>query len=88
MTIDVKLAQQNEYEFSLYFLDWDNQLRRSAIEVIDLDTKNIVAPVRILDNYSGGKYMSFRYNNSVRFRINHVRGPNAVVSGIFFDKAR
>lgn len=88
MTIDVKLAHQNEYEFSLYFLDWDNQLRRSAIEVIDLDTKNIIAPVRIVDNYSGGKYMTFRYNKSVRFRINHVRGPNAVVSGIFFDKAR
>lgn len=88
MTIDVKLAQQNKYEFSLYFLDWDKQLRRSAIEVIDLDTKNIIAPVRIVDNYSGGKYMTFQYNNSVRFRINHVRGPNAVVSGIFFDKVR
>jgi len=50
MTIDVKLAQQNEYEFSLYFLDWDKQSRRTAIEMIDLDTKNIVAPVRILDN--------------------------------------
>jgi hypothetical protein len=86
MAIDVKLAKQNEYDFSLYFLDWDNQLRRSAIEVIDLETKNIVAPVRIVDNYSKGKYMTFRYNKSVRFRINHVRGPNAVVSGIFFDK--
>ncbi len=88
MTIDVKLARQNEYEFSLYFLDWDKQSRRTAIEVIDLDTKNIVAPVRIVENYSEGKYMTFRYNNSVRFRINHVRGPNAVVSGIFFDKAK
>lgn len=54
MTIDVKLAKQNDYEFSLYFLDWDNQSRRTAIEVIDLDTKNIVAPVRILENYSEG----------------------------------
>lgn len=88
MIIDVKLAQQNEYEFSLYFLDWDNQKRRTAIEVIDLETKNIIAPVRIVDNYSEGKYMTYRYNNSVRFRINHVRGPNAVVSGIFFDKAK
>ena len=88
MTIDVKLAQQNEYEFSLYFLDWDKQSRRTAIEVIDLDTKNIVAPVRIVENYSEGTYMTFRYNNSVRFRINHVRGPNAVVSGIFFDKTK
>jgi alpha-L-rhamnosidase len=88
MTIDVKLARQDEYEFSLYFLDWDKQSRRTAIEVIDLNTKNIIAPVRIVENYAGGRYMTFRYNNSVRFRINHVRGPNAVVSGIFFDKAK
>jgi len=86
MTIDVKLIHQTEYEFSLYFLDWDNKSRRTAIEVIDLETKNIIAPVRIVDNYSHGKYMTYRYNKSVRFRINHVRGPNAVVSGIFFDK--
>lgn len=86
MTIDVQLAEQREYEFSLYFLDWDGQSRRSAIEVIDLESKKIVSPVQIVDHYSGGKYMTFRYNSSVRFRINHVRGPNAVVSGIFFNK--
>jgi len=86
MTIDVKLARQIEYDFSLYFLDWDKQSRRTAIEVIDLESKNIIAPVRIVKDYAGGKYMTFRYNKSVRFRINHVRGPNAVVSGIFIDK--
>ncbi len=88
MTIDIKLAAQCDYNFSLYFLDWDNQSRRTAIEVFDLQTKNMITPVRLVDNYSMGKYMTFRYDNSVRFRINHVRGPNAVVSGLFFDKAK
>lgn len=87
MTIDIKLAEECEYEFSLYFLDWDNQSRRTAIEVFDLKTKNMITPVQIVDNYSMGKYMTFRYSKSVRFRINHVRGPNAVVSGLFFDRS-
>ena len=32
-----------------------------------------------------GKYLSFNFDQSVRLRINHVRGKNAVLSGIFFD---
>ena len=86
MTIDVKLSDPEEHYFSLYFLDWDNQSRRTGIEVFDLETKNIIAPVRIVEGYSSGKYMTYSYNKSIRFRINHVRGPNAVISGIFFDK--
>ncbi len=88
MTIDIKLAEPCDYDFSLYFLDWNNQSRRTAIEVFDLKTKNMIAPVKIIDNYSMGKYMTYRYNNSVRFRINHVRGINAVVSGLFFDQVK
>jgi len=40
-----------------------------------------------LTNFSGGAYLVYTYNKSAKFRIDHVRGDNAVLSGIFFDPA-
>ena len=85
MTIDIRLKRNEPFQLSLYFLDLDRQDRRSAIELFDLKTLNIIAPVEMVRNYEQGKYVTFSYNQSVRIRINHVRGKNAAVSGIFFD---
>lgn len=85
MTIDVALKENHPYHLSLYFLDWDKQERRSAMEIFDLETLNMIAPVVMVRNYEKGKYVCFTFNKSVRIRINHVRGKNAAVSGIFFD---
>ena len=86
MTIDVESKENRPYKLSLYFLDFDKQNRRSAIEIFDLQTLNIIAPVQMVRNYENGKYVSFSFDKPVRIRINHVRGKNAAVSGIFFDK--
>lgn len=86
MTMDIKLKENHPYYLSMYFLDFDKQDRRSAIEIFDLETLNIIAPVEMIRHYEQGKYVSFTFNKSVRIRINHVRGKNAAVSGIFFDK--
>ncbi len=86
MTVDIALKENHPYQLSMYFLDWDRQDRRSAIEIFDLETLNIIAPVEMIRHYEQGKYVSFSFNRSVRIRINHVRGKNAAVSGIFFDK--
>jgi hypothetical protein len=85
MTIDITLKENHPYHLSVYFLDWDKQSRRSAIELFDLKTLNIIAPVAMVRDYEQGKYISFTYNKPVRIRINQVRGKNAAVSGIFFD---
>ena len=85
MTIDVVLKENHPYKLSLYFLDWNKQERRSAIEVFDFKTLNIIAPVEMIRHYENGKYITFDFDKSVRIRINQVRGKNAAVSGIFFD---
>jgi hypothetical protein len=85
MTIDITVKQSQPYQVALYFVDWDNQGRRTAVEMFDLKTKKLIAPVKIVRDYYGGKYLVFRYDNSVRFRIDQVRGVNASLSGIFFD---
>lgn len=85
MTIDIPCKSPQRYKVSLYFVDWDTNERRSAIEIFDLENKNLLAPVYMVRNYSGGKYVTYEFDRSVRIRINHVRGINAALSGVFFD---
>ena len=85
MTIDIPCKIEQSYKLSLYFVDWDTSERRSAIEVFDLKDKKLLAPVHMVRNYSGGKYITYELDRSVRIRINQVRGTNAALSGIFFD---
>jgi hypothetical protein len=88
MTVDIELNEATEHTITLYFLDWDRKGRRSAVEIFDLETRRLIAPVRIVRDYSGGRYLTYQYKGSIRFRINHVRGPSAALSGIFFDPAQ
>lgn len=85
MTVDVSISGTQNYQVAFYFVDWDNRGRRVAMEVFDLQTKKLVAPVKIVRDFYGGKYLVYSFNKSARFRINHVRGDNATLSGIFFD---
>lgn len=85
MTIDIVANKNKPYQLSMYFLDWDKKDRRSALEIFDLETLKIISPVQMIKHYENGKYLSFITNRSIRIRINHVRGKNAAVSGVFFD---
>jgi hypothetical protein len=85
MTIDIEVTDSQKHQLALYFLDWDNGGRRSAMELFDLKTLKLLAPVQMIKNYGDGKYLVFKYSGPLRIRVNHVRGPNAALSGIFFD---
>ena len=85
-TVDIELNQERPYTVALYFVDWDNGGRELAVEMFDLDTLDMVAPVQVVDDYAGGKYLVYQFDKSVRFRIDQMRGPNATLSGIFFGE--
>jgi alpha-L-rhamnosidase len=87
MTIDVEVIDNCKYQLALYFLDWDEQGRRQTIEVFDLKTLNRMAPFQTVQDFSRGKYLIYPCNRSVRFRIDQIRGENAVLNAIFFDPA-
>jgi len=87
MTVTIGIDGTREYQVALYFVDWDNQGRRLAVEMFDANTLNLVAPVKVVDHFSGGKYLVYRYNKSAKFRIDKVRSDLAVLTGIFFDPA-
>ena len=52
--------------------------------MFDGDTLNMVAPVKVVKDYSDGAYVIYQYDKSARFRIDQMRGANATLSGIFF----
>lgn len=86
-TSTVAVKGTHEYQISLYFLDWDRRGREIAVEMFDASTSKLIAPVKIVKNCAGGTYLTYSYNRSAKFRINLVRGDNAVLSGMFFDPA-
>jgi hypothetical protein len=87
MPFTINTTGSNFYLVALYFVDWDHQNRQLAVEMFDAKTLDLIAPERVSTNFSGGKYLVYRYHKSVRFRFDQVRGANAVLSGIFFDPA-
>jgi alpha-L-rhamnosidase len=87
MTFTINGTGIKNYQVALYFVDWDNKGRRLAVEMFDANTLNLIAPVEVITNFTGGEYLVYTYNQSAKFRIDQVRGDNAVLSGIFFDSA-
>ncbi len=85
ITVDLSGKVDQPYQLSLYFVDWDRQERRSALEVFDLNTKELLMPVYMVRNYEEGKYVTFTVDRPVRIRVDHVRGSNAALSALFFD---
>ena len=85
-TVDITLKEDHPFTVALYFVDWDNKGREAVVEMFDEETLNLIAPLQVVDDYEGGKYLIYEYNKSTRFRINQMRGDNATLSGIFFGE--
>jgi hypothetical protein len=66
MTIDLDVKDSQEHRLALYFLDWDSNSRRSAVEIFDLKTLKLIAPVQLIKDYQNGKYLVFHYSGSLR----------------------
>lgn len=62
--------------------------RELMVELFDGQTKNLIAPLQALHDYRGGVYLIYRYDRSARFRIDHIRGENVSLSGIFFGERK
>jgi len=85
LVVDVALKQPVKYQLALYFVDLDHKGRRQAVELFDLDSRKLIAPTRVYANFLGGTYAVYNCRQSVRVRVYHIRGDNAVLSGVFFD---
>ena len=85
MTLTLGIDGTRDYQVALYFVDWDRQGRRQAVEMFDASTLNLIAPVQIVNGFDRGQYLVYSYHKSVKFRFNKIRGDTVTLSGIFFD---
>jgi hypothetical protein len=82
-TVNVNLTDGQTHQVALYLLDWTNQGRSERIDV--LNSAGQVIDSRTISSFSGGQYAVWDVTGNVTFRITRLSGPNAVVSGFFFD---
>ena len=59
--------------------------RRQGITLYDLRTRNIIAPLYLIDDFGDGIWVRFVYNRSARFRISQILGDNPTASALLFD---
>lgn len=85
IVLDVALKVPREFQFALYFVDFDRRGRRVAVELFDLDSRKLIAPVKVFSDLDGGTYAVYACRQPVRIRVNQIRGDNAALSGVFFD---
>ena len=69
---------------SIYADDWDNLGRSERVDVINPSTGTVL-DTRTISSFSGGVYLSWQLSGNVEIRFTRLSGPNAVMSGIFFD---
>ena len=85
MSVTIGTNGKRDYQIALYFVDWERKGNRMAVEMFDAETLDLIAPVKIVENHGEGAYLIYKYDKSVKFRINKVRGDSISLSGIFFD---
>ena len=73
------------HQVSFYFVDWDRQNRSQLVEFFDDDTGEVMA-VETISDFAEGVYSTWNLQGNVAMRVSRISGPNAVMSGVFFDK--
>lgn len=83
-SLDVNITDGHAHQFSLYAVDWDSQGRSEVVQVLDAATEAVL-DTETLSTFTSGVYLVWTISGHVRINIIGIAGPNAVVSGVFFD---
>jgi hypothetical protein len=85
--IDVHLgADGRTYQVALYLVDYDNHSRSERVDVFD-GASGARYDTRTVADFRGGVYLVYNVRGHVRFRITHLAGRNAALSGVFLGRA-
>ena len=82
-TIDLNITDSAQHQVALYSVDFDEQGRQQTVAVID--TNGNVLNSQALTSFTGGVYLVWNVTGHVKLLFTSTAGPNAVVSGLFFD---
>jgi hypothetical protein len=71
---------------AVYVCDFDNLGRSQTVELLDAAT-GAVLHTQAVSGFSGGQYLIYELKGSHTLRFTRGNGPNAVMSGLFFQPA-
>jgi hypothetical protein len=74
------------HRVSFYFLDFDAAGRQQKVELYDRASGQLLASSTVA-NFQNGTYFTWDLKGNILVKVTRNSGPNAVVSGIFFDPA-
>ena len=74
------------HQVELYVLDWDNQGRAEQVQIFDAGSGSTTPlDTETVSNFNTGVYLIWNISGNVRIVVTGTAGPNAAVSGIFFQ---
>jgi hypothetical protein len=82
--VRVNVTDGQTHKVSFYALDWDMANRAQRVDVLDATTGAVLHTTSV-SGFQRGAYMNYDVKGSVIFRFTRTAGPNAVISGLFFD---
>ena len=84
-TIDVNLTDGHAHDIALYAVDWSgNNSPVEKFQITSAATGALLSTVT-LQSFARGTYIQWRLTESVVITVTNLAGPNALLSGIFFD---
>jgi hypothetical protein len=83
-SINVNLTDGNTHQIALYLLDWSFQGRAESISILNA-SNNAVLSTQTFSSFGEGHYGVWNIQGNVIIQVTRTGGPNAVVSGIFFN---
>jgi hypothetical protein len=84
MSVNLQFGDSRTHQVTAYFLDWDQQGRAERVDVVDAVSQTVLDS-RSIGSFGGGQYLVWTVTGNVTLRITGTGGPNAVISGLFFD---
>jgi hypothetical protein len=84
--VDVAIGDGATHQLAVYALDWWRQGRSMQVDVINAVTGQTLDSQK-LASYSGGQYLVWNVKGKVRLKFSTLGGPNAMISGLFFDRS-
>jgi hypothetical protein len=82
-SVDLNLTG-GTHQVALYILDWDGGNRSERVDVLDAVSGKLLDS-RTVGGFGGGEYLVWDLGGRVLVRLTRQSGPNAVLSGLFFD---
>lgn len=81
---NIEIITDMQTKVSLYVVDYDELKREERIIVQSKKTGTVLIDY-LVKEFEDGKYISFYLEESVVISFEKVKGPDAVLSGVFFD---